>query len=292
MTTETETTPENKVKTTLYDLIRKEYSSLWGERDRKYLIRLTEIYSNIDNDLTGNISRISSKIGDLRNKKILDFGCGWGNFLIYCLKSGYDIVGVDISKSRCEFFKLMIEELRLPKTWKSRYIIYEGYELPFKTERLDIVIANQVLEHVRDLRKTLDEIRRVLKSGGIFYIRSPDYSRSFFEPHYRVFWFPLLRYRFAELYLKLIGKPTEGLNHINYIGKKTLLKLLRQTGFSLIYDMEKEIVIEDRKSKIRKMMGFLPNRFIDIINSMYEVFRNIKMIGREENKIDIIVLRH
>jgi len=52
-------------------------------------------------------------------------------------------------------------------------IIGFGSELPFRDGTVDLVIAQEVLEHVPDFLELVAEIRRVLKPGGIFFCQVP-----------------------------------------------------------------------------------------------------------------------
>lgn len=52
-------------------------------------------------------------------------------------------------------------------------IVSAGSELPFRDETLDLVISQEVLEHVDDPVHWIGEIRRVLKPGGRFYCQLP-----------------------------------------------------------------------------------------------------------------------
>lgn len=53
------------------------------------------------------------------------------------------------------------------------HIISNGKALPFKDNSLEIVVAQEVLEHVEDPFYAISEILRVLKPGGIFYCQVP-----------------------------------------------------------------------------------------------------------------------
>ncbi|MCS7212841.1 MAG: class I SAM-dependent methyltransferase [Candidatus Calescibacterium sp.] len=277
-----------KIQNILLHLLKQEYKELWGITEEKHISHIVKIHSEIGQDLTGNINRLSSEIGDISNKRILDFGCGWGNFLLYCLINRYNALGVDISRTRFRFFSSVIDMLELPRELKSRYIIYDGKTLPFKEEIFDIVLANQVLEHVENIENSIREINRVLKRSGFLYVRSPDYSRSFFEPHYKLVWFPGLKGKFAKTYIRFFRKPTKGLNHINFISKGKLINLLNENGFEILADMERKIILDGRKEKIREKVKFLPESAIQVLNKAYEVFRQVRMIGKQENQIDII----
>jgi SAM-dependent methyltransferase len=94
--------------------------------------------------------------------KVLDFGCGAGRLVQAGLAAGLDMAGADVyysgSKTRAEAERLgllggAIREIR------------DG-RLDYATASFDLVVNNQVLEHVHDLDATLAEIHRVLKADG------------------------------------------------------------------------------------------------------------------------------
>ncbi|MBU0957471.1 MAG: class I SAM-dependent methyltransferase [Nanoarchaeota archaeon] len=52
----------------------------------------------------------------------------------------------------------------------------DKFPYPFKKEEFDLVYCSHILEHVEDLMKTLKELVRVTKKGGIIHIRVPHFS--------------------------------------------------------------------------------------------------------------------
>jgi SAM-dependent methyltransferase len=94
--------------------------------------------------------------------RVLDFGCGAGRVVQAGLAAGLEMAGADVyyggSKTRVEaeqsgLLGSAIREIR------------DG-RLEFDNETFDLVVNNQVMEHVEDLDATLAEIHRVLKPGG------------------------------------------------------------------------------------------------------------------------------
>ncbi len=59
------------------------------------------------------------------------------------------------------------------------HVIASALALPFADDTADLVILQGVLEHVEDAQRTLDECRRVLKPGGLFYTEMP-----FLQPYH------------------------------------------------------------------------------------------------------------
>lgn len=50
------------------------------------------------------------------------------------------------------------------------------YELPLSNCSVDVVYAHQVMQHLSDVPQALEEIKRVLKPGGVVALRDTDYS--------------------------------------------------------------------------------------------------------------------
>jgi SAM-dependent methyltransferase len=93
---------------------------------------------------------------------MLDFGCGAGALVEAARAEGLDMVGADVyyggSQDRALAEKAGLIGSAILES-------HEGY-LPFPGESFDLVVNNQVLEHVPDLDATLGELDRVLKPGG------------------------------------------------------------------------------------------------------------------------------
>jgi SAM-dependent methyltransferase len=92
---------------------------------------------------------------------VLDLGCGNGCTVKEYRALGYEAFGCDFAfKEGPDVEDLHSEGLLRP-------IEKEPYRLPFTDTTFDIVISDQVFEHVKDYDQTLSEIHRVLKPGGI-----------------------------------------------------------------------------------------------------------------------------
>ncbi len=97
--------------------------------------------------------------------RILDAGCGGGRNLVYFLKNGYQVFGVDQDA-------LAIHELRAQ--WPSRFYVSSLENMPFVEPTFDLVISSAVLhfaENDRHFRAMLDACWRAVKPGGILFCR-------------------------------------------------------------------------------------------------------------------------
>jgi SAM-dependent methyltransferase len=101
-----------------------------------------------------------------------------------------------------------------------------GEMLPFADQSFDFVVMNQVIEHVGDQHAVLREAVRVMKSGGVLYLACPNYLR-FYEPHYKIFWIPLLPKFLGRLYLRLRGRRPVLIDQITYTTNARIKTLLR-----------------------------------------------------------------
>jgi len=105
-------------------------------------------------------------------KRVLDVGCAYGFSVQQGLAMGLDMYGVDIS----DYAVKRAEKLGL----KNRVKRGDVCQLPFESEFFDGVMCIHVLEHIPDFHKALEEINRVLKMGGIFYVALPLVSHKDF----------------------------------------------------------------------------------------------------------------
>lgn len=98
-------------------------------------------------------------LGNIKGKKVLDFGCGTGIYAKIMAKAGAKVKGFDISGKMLEIARKGNPGLELRRG--------SGSRIPFD-EKFDIVVAALVLDCVRDWGKALREVSRVLKKGGYF----------------------------------------------------------------------------------------------------------------------------
>jgi len=101
--------------------------------------------------------------------KLLDYGCGAGHIVQLLRRAGFDAYGCDQFYEGGDRTNEVAEELR------GSYVLrMEGNRIPFPDGAFDLVLSNQVLEHVADLDIVLAETRRVLKPGGQVLSLFPD----------------------------------------------------------------------------------------------------------------------
>jgi 2-polyprenyl-6-hydroxyphenyl methylase/3-demethylubiquinone-9 3-methyltransferase len=114
------------------------------------------------------LERLCPYLPNSGNLKILEIGSAQGRALIGLSKTGHKSYGIEPYMPAIQVAKqLSIEE-------NIGFDILQGRaeEIPFKSNLFDLVLAFVVMEHVEDLNKSLSEIARVLKPGGLFWFSS------------------------------------------------------------------------------------------------------------------------
>lgn len=111
---------------------------------------------------------IVDAIPDLKNqnvKKVLDLGCGAGRHSVLLANSGFEVIGIDISKSALKMAKRWINKERLRNV---AFVRATMTNIPLKDLCLDAVISVSVMHHrfKKDIKITVDEIRRTLREKG------------------------------------------------------------------------------------------------------------------------------
>ena len=105
--------------------------------------------------------------------KILDAGCGGGRNLVYFLRSGFPVFGIDQNPEAIEYVRRLARMLA-PAIPPENFRVAAVEESPFPNENFDVVISCAVL-HFADDEKHFDrmvqEMWRVLKPSGLLFVR-------------------------------------------------------------------------------------------------------------------------
>ncbi|MFH1072467.1 MAG: class I SAM-dependent methyltransferase [Nanoarchaeota archaeon] len=100
-------------------------------------------------------------VGNIRNKHLLDIGCGAGVHVKRYLKKGAKAEGIDLSQTM-----IALAQKNCPGVM---FKVGTITKLPYKNSRFDIVTASLIIDYVKDLDQAFAEVSRVLRKGGLFF---------------------------------------------------------------------------------------------------------------------------
>lgn len=99
-------------------------------------------------------------------EKILDLGCGTGNFSLKLSKMGCQVTGVDISRNMLNLAREKASRL----SSSARFLEMNGYQLQFEDQSFDSVLSMAAFEFISQPEIVFKELWRVIKPGGFIVI--------------------------------------------------------------------------------------------------------------------------
>jgi 2-polyprenyl-6-hydroxyphenyl methylase/3-demethylubiquinone-9 3-methyltransferase len=134
------------------------------------------------------ITLIDSMTGDVSGRKILDYGGGVGIMSIPYAKSGASVVLVDAEANALRTARFYARREGVAE--KIRIVQSESLPATLKSERFDIILAKDIIEHVQEDQQFLDGLYQCQRPGG-FLVLSTQNSRSLnylLEGSYQKYW--------------------------------------------------------------------------------------------------------
>jgi 2-polyprenyl-3-methyl-5-hydroxy-6-metoxy-1,4-benzoquinol methylase len=151
----------------------------------------------------------------VQNGKLLDIGCGVGWFLEGAKTAGFEIYGQEISKELAGFTS---EKLGIP--------VFSEHLSDIK-ESFDVITMFDLLEHVMDPLKLIEESKALLNPGGIIVVFTPNFDS--------------LGIQQLKQDSSLVCPPA----HLTYFTKQSVEKLASLTGMELVHLETKGMDIAD-----------------------------------------------
>ncbi|EHQ27375.1 class I SAM-dependent methyltransferase [Mucilaginibacter paludis] len=130
---------------------------------------LQDLYGNIDIYLFDQL--LKGTYNDC--KTVLDVGCGGGRNLVYFLRNGYQVFGIDPNIQAIEAVKELSSQLA-PANPKDNFTLANAEDMPFPDNSFNLAICSAVLHFAKNevhFDAMLRSIWRVLKPGGYLFAR-------------------------------------------------------------------------------------------------------------------------
>lgn len=149
----------------------------------------------------------------VKNRRVLDCGCGGGYGSEYLARNKAKmVIGIDLSAQAIDQAKMLYKRDNLT------FIVMDVTDLKFEDGTFDVVTSFQVIEHLRDYKKHLSEVKKVLKPGGIFIVATPNKNVTSPNREKPIFPFHIKEFSPDELYTLLSMYFKE----VKIMGQKTI----------------------------------------------------------------------
>ena len=199
--------------------------------------------------------------------RCLELGCGTGPASICLALDGNKACGLDY-KLGDPGLGLKLAKVRAKEHEVSiDFIQGNGYRLPFKDGAFDFIFCDQVIEHVENKDRFINEMYRVLSQDGVAYISLPK-MLWYKEDHCGLLFAGLLPHDICKKYVKLKGRIHQenewDVWHTNYW---SFTRLLKRTGFKILANTNDYIEYKNPNTrKVRILLSPIkyvaPMRFI------------------------------
>jgi SAM-dependent methyltransferase len=162
--------------------------------------------------------------GRFGSGKVLEVGCGTAPLLVSASCRYQQIVGIDIA-----FRWLVVAKKRLAEAKLDVPLICACTEaLPFKAGVFDRIIADSVIEHLRDQSMGISEMHRVMRPGGYLFVSTPSKFSLGPDPHAGIWAGGFFPESWIAAYVRRKGGiPPK--RHL--LSGQGLHKLIKQAGF-------------------------------------------------------------
>jgi len=186
--------------------------------------------------------------------KLLDVGCGEGTFLKFAKKNGWQISGTEVS------------------SWAAKYasdilgtnIFYgELFDAEYPDNYFDVVTMWHVLEHVKDPKRYLKEIHRILKPDGLLVMAVPNVNDLVMQIAYRII---------KRRKIKLFSKGEKEV-HLYHFSSETVQAYLDKSGFKCV-KLSPDFGIVEYSKRLINMVSVIPFYLTGI-----KIFNAIEIYG-------------
>jgi len=179
-------------------------------------------YSEFEYKTAADTFGLFSGFGDVKkfvkNKRVLDIACGGGGKSVWLAEKGAKkVTGIDLEEIFIEQAVNFAKEHKV----KCEFLVEDASKLSFEDESFDLVVLNDVMEHVSEPVKVLAEAGRVLRKGGRVFINMEPYFHPNGSHMMDVFTMPWNHVFFSEkfrirMYKKLVKDLPDGEERVKF----------------------------------------------------------------------------
>jgi ubiquinone/menaquinone biosynthesis C-methylase UbiE len=207
--------------------------------------------------------------GSTRGKRVLEVGCGAGYDAYEFCRNGASYTGIDITPENIERAKKHLDLFGLSGDIR----LGDAEKLDFPDRSFDVVFSNGVLHHTPDIHKSFDEIFRILRPQGEFWL-TLYHKNSVFYRLGVCLWSHILEGGFRKLSLEerrsLIEYTASNARPIvNVYSKREVQMLVERSKFSIEFLGCRKLVHEDFPGIIARLMRPVPQQWLDRLGRVF-----------------------
>ncbi|MFX1456434.1 MAG: class I SAM-dependent methyltransferase [Promethearchaeota archaeon] len=127
-------------------------------------------------------------LGEVKNKRILDVGCGVGTLSFYLAQKGAVVTGIDLSENLIDYCKERSKKLRLSIDFR----VMNAQIPDFDEDFFDIILGSRIIHHLPNLNLFFNQCKQLLKKEGFIAFIEPlkknpivQLNRKYFAPKER-----------------------------------------------------------------------------------------------------------
>ena len=221
-----------------------------------------------------NLYREEFNFPDFKKNVCLENGAGHGLFIDGFSKNFKKVIVIDFSLSYLLICKKLCEERKINNVI---LICASVEELPIKSNVIDFIHSNNVIEHVTNQDFMIKEISRVLSNKGLLFLLSPNKNSAYFEPHYGLPFYGFIPLKFRYWYIYKTRKID--CRDVSLLNLKELKNIFYKNfdGDSRLTFLPSKLKKTAQTSIIRKIIVFLISN--KILGSIFSFLINKLFIG-------------
>lgn len=189
--------------------------------------------------------KVLSKLNIKPPGKILDVGCGPATFLYQAKKIGWQVSGVEPSKSFCQIAKNKFGLKITNDVFKEKY---------FTGEQFKIISMFDVLEHFDNPKQFIKRLIPFFNHEGYLMLTIPNYSSFTIKLCLLSYYLP---FGLIKAPVKMVTQVDYNYHHTYYFTKETIAYLLNNLGFDLVFLKSISTILADHFFQ-RLEFKFLP----------------------------------
>jgi 2-polyprenyl-3-methyl-5-hydroxy-6-metoxy-1,4-benzoquinol methylase len=216
-----------------------------------------------------NVIEAIKRFTTVTNSNVLDYGCGVGTMSLYLARKGYKVYGVDISPKSIEIAKNSAKSVKLDKL--TTFSTLRSWDSNRFFNKFDLIIAIEVIEHIKESDATLLLLNKYLKAGGKIILSTPSVNA------------PLYRMGLLDDFDKRVG-------HVHRYSSNELIKKFSRAGFKVIELKKTEGIFRNALFTI-PFLGFMVRFIKGPISSLVTWVDNCTVSMFGESNIYIIAVK-